>query len=119
VTVYGDHYETADGTCIRDYIHVGEIADAHIRGLDYVLSGGSSCTLNLAIAQGIRIRIVAQSVSRKAIRVETAPPRSGDPPVRVGTANHARAVLGWEPRCSVLDVRIANAWNWLQKESAR
>jgi UDP-arabinose 4-epimerase len=87
VTVYGDDYETADGTCIRDYIHVADIADAHIRALDYLLSGGSSCALNLANAQGysvMEVIQVAQRVSGRAIRVETAPRRPGDPPVLIG-----------------------------------
>ena len=122
VTVYGDDYETADGTCIRDYIHVVDIADAHIRALDYLLSGGSSCALNLANAQGYSVMDViqvAQRVSGRAIRVETAPRRPGDPPVLVGAADRARAVLGWEPRRSALDVQISDVWNWMQKEPAR
>ena len=121
VTVYGDDYETADGTCIRDYIHVADIADAHVRALDYLLSGGSSCALNLANAQGYSVMDViqvAQRVSGKTIRVETAPRRPGDPPVLVGAADGA-AMLGWAPRRSALDLQIADAWNWLQKEPAR
>ena len=122
VTVYGDDYETADGTCIRDYIHVTDIADAHVRALEYLLSGGSSCALNLANAQGYSVMDViqvAQRVSGKTIRVEMAPRRPGDPPVLVGAADRARAMLGWAPTRSALDVQIADAWNWMQKEPAR
>ena len=122
VTVYGDDYETADGTCIRDYIHVADIADAHVRALEYLLSGGSSCALNLANAQGYSVMDViqvAQRVSGKTIRVEMAPRRPGDPPVLVGAADRARAMLGWAPIRSALDVQIADAWNWMQKEAAR
>jgi UDP-glucose-4-epimerase GalE len=122
VTVYGDDYETTDGTCIRDYIHVADIADAHVRALEYLLSGGSSCALNLANAQGYSVMDViqvAQRVSGKAIRVEMAPRRPGDPPVLVGAADRARAMLGWAPRRSALDVQIADAWKWMQKEPAR
>ena len=122
VTVYGDDYETADGTCIRDYVHVADIANAHIRALEYLLSGGASCALNLANAQDYSVMDVirvAQRVSRRPIHVEKAPRRPGDPPVLVGAADRARAMLGWAPRRSALDVQIADAWNWMQKEPAR
>ena len=123
VTVYGDDYETADGTCIRDYIHVVDIADAHIRALDYLLSGGSSCALNLANAQGYSVMDViqvAQRVSGKTIRVETAPRRPGDPPVLVGSADRAKArldrmgakmlcVRSADCRCVELDAERAGA----------
>ena len=97
VTVYGNDYETADGTCIRDYMHVTDIAGAHVRALEYLLSGDSSCALNLANAQGYSVMDViqvAQRVSGKTIRVEMAPRRPGDPPVLVGAADRARAMLG-------------------------
>ena len=122
VTVYGDDYETADGTCIRDYIHVVDIADAHVRALEYLLSGGSSCALNLANAQGHSVMDVIQAAQRasgKTIRVKMASRRPGDPPVLVGAADRARALLGWAPSRSALDVQIVDAWNWMQKEAAR
>ena len=121
VTIYGDDYETADGTCIRDYIHVADIADAHVRALEYLLSGGTSCALNLANARGYSVMDVvqvAQRVTGKTIRVAMAPRRPGDPPLLVGAADHARALLGWAPIRSALDVQIADAWNWMQKEPA-
>ena len=114
VTVYGDDYETADGTCIRDYIHVADIADAHVRALEYLLSGGSNCALNLANAQGhsvMDVIQVAQRMSGKTIRAEMAPRRPGDPPVLVGAADRVRAMLGWAPTRSASDVQIADAWN--------
>lgn len=120
VPVHGNDYETPDGTCIRDYIHVTDLADAHVRALDYLLSGGSSCALNLANARGYSVMEVikaAQQVVGKVIRVETAPRRPGDPAVLVGAAGRARAVLGWAPTRSALDVQIADAWNWMQKET--
>ncbi len=119
VTVYGNDYDTPDGTCIRDYIHVTDIAEAHVRALNYLRSDGSSCALNLANAKGYSVRDVietAQRVSGKAIRIETAPRRQGDPPVLVGAADRANAVLGWAPSRSALDVQIADAWHWMQKE---
>ena len=121
VAVYGNDYETPDGTCIRDFIHVTDLADAHVRALEYLQSGGSSCALNLANARGYSVMDViqaAQRVSGKAIRVETARRRPGDPPVLVGAADRAHAVLGWAPTRSALDVQIADAWNWMQKEPA-
>ena len=120
MTVYGDDYETPDGTCIRDYIHVADIADAHVRALEYLLSGGSSCALNLANAQGhsvMEVIEVAQRVSGKTIRVEMAPRRPGDPPVLIGAADRARAMLRWAPTRSALDQQIADAWNWMQRKA--
>jgi UDP-glucose-4-epimerase GalE len=116
VTVYGDDYETEDGTCIRDYIHVSDIADAHIRALEYLLSGGSSCALNLANMQGYSVMDVirvAQRVSGRTIRVETAPRRPGDPPVLIGSADRAKALLKWIPKRSALESQIADAWKWM------
>jgi UDP-glucose-4-epimerase GalE len=121
VTLYCNDYETPDGTCIRDYIHVADIADAHVRALEYLLSGGSSCALNLANAQGYSVMDViqaAQRVSGKTIRVKMAPRRPGDPRVLVGAADRARVLLGWAPKRSALDLQIADAWNWMQKEAA-
>ena len=118
VAVYGNDYETPDGTCVRDYIHVSDIADAHVRAIDFLRSGGLSCALNLANARGYSVMDViqaAQRVSGKIIRVETAPRRPGDPPVLVGAADRAHTLLGWTPRRSALDVQIADAWNWMQK----
>jgi UDP-arabinose 4-epimerase len=122
VGVYGNNYETPDGTCVRDYIHVTDIADAHVRALDYLQSGGSSCALNLANTMGYSVMDVirtAQRLTGKTVHVETAPRRPGDSPVLVGAADRAHAVLGWTPRRSALDVQITDAWNWMQKESAR
>jgi UDP-glucose-4-epimerase GalE len=122
VTVYGNDYETVDGTCVRDYIHVADIAEAHIRALEHLLSNGPSCALNLANTQGYSVMDViraAQRVLGKAIHVEIAARRPGDPPALVGTANRAHAVLGWLPARSALEVQISDAWNWMQKQEAR
>jgi UDP-glucose-4-epimerase GalE len=121
VTVYGDDYETPDGTCIRDYIHVADIADAHVLALDHLLSGGSSCALNLAHAQGYSVMEVIETAERvcgKTIRVELAARRRGDPPVLVGSAERARTLLGWKPARSILELQIADAWRWMQRNSA-
>jgi UDP-glucose-4-epimerase GalE len=122
MTVYGDDYETADGTCVRDYIHVADIADAHIRALEHLLSGGPSCALNLANAQGYSVMDViqvAQRVSGKAIRVETAARRPGDPPVLIGAADRAKALLEWIPKRSALELQITDAWKWMGHYSSQ
>jgi UDP-glucose-4-epimerase GalE len=121
VTVFGNDYETPDGTCIRDYIHVADLADAHVRALKYLLSGGAICALNLANSHGYSVKEVietAQRVCGKTIKVKMAPRRAGDPPSLVGSADRARAVLGWTPTRSALEVQIADAWNWMQKNKA-
>lgn len=117
VRVYGDDYDTLDGTCIRDYIHVSDIADAHICALDYLLSGGRSCSLNLANARGYSVMDViraAESVSGAAIQIERAPRRPGDPPLLIGAADRARQVLGWAPQRPRLETQISDAWNWMK-----
>jgi UDP-glucose-4-epimerase GalE len=122
VTVYGDNYETPDGTCIRDYVHVTDIADAHVRAVEYLLSGGSSCTLNLANARGYSVTEVirvAQRVSGRTIRVEMAPRRPGDPPVLIGSADRAKALLKWIPKRSALELQITDAWNWMAHHSGQ
>jgi UDP-arabinose 4-epimerase len=121
VTVFGNDYETRDGTCIRDYIHVSDLADAHVLALKYLLAGGATCALNLANAHGYSVTEViemAQRVSGKTVRIKVAPRRPGDPPSLVGSGDRARAVLGWTPARSALEVQIADAWNWMQKNKA-
>ena len=118
VPVFGSDYETPDGTCIRDYIHVADIADAHVRALDYLLKGGASCALNLANARGYSVKEViatAERVCSRPIRMEMAPRRDGDPPILIGSAMRAQSLLGWRPRRSALEIQIADAWNWMIK----
>ena len=118
VRVFGADYDTPDGTCIRDYIHVVDIADAHLRALDYLLKGGASCALNLANAHGYSVKEVVAAAERicdRPIRTEMAPRRDGDPPVLIGSALRAQALLGWRPAHSTLETQIADAWNWMMK----
>jgi UDP-arabinose 4-epimerase len=119
VQVFGDDYDTPDGTCVRDYIHVLDIADAHVRALKYLMGGGKSCALNLANARGYSVREViaaAERVTGKPIRVEIAPRRPGDPAVLIGSSDRARDLLGWKPARSELAVQIQDAWNWMKSE---
>jgi UDP-arabinose 4-epimerase len=121
VTVFGDDYDTKDGTCVRDYIHVADLADAHVRALKYLLSGGKTCALNLANAHGYSVMDVIQTAERvcgKPIKIKMAPRRAGDPPVLIGSSDRAREALGWKPVRSALEVQIADAWNWMQKAHA-
>jgi UDP-arabinose 4-epimerase len=116
VRIFGDDYETEDGTCVRDYVHVSDIADAHVRAIDYLIKGGLSCALNLANARGYSVKEVvaeAEAVCRCAIPTELVARRPGDPPVLIGDARRAHAVLGWTPTRSELQTQIADAWTWM------
>jgi UDP-glucose-4-epimerase GalE len=120
VRIYEDDYPTIDGTCVRDYIHVSDIADAHVRALDYLLGGGDSCALNLANARGYSVKEViaaAEKVCGRSIARQIMPRRPGDPPVLIGDASRARKLLQWSPKRSHLELQIADAWNWMQRQN--
>jgi UDP-arabinose 4-epimerase len=122
VQIFGDDYETPDGTCIRDYIHVCDLADAHVAALDYLVRGGKSRAFNLANARGYSVKEVVTCVEKVAARpvpVQIAARRPGDPAILIGDGSEARDILGWSPRRSDLSVQIADAWNWyLRKQPA-
>jgi UDP-glucose 4-epimerase len=118
VTVFGDTYPTPDGTAIRDYVHVSDLADAHVRALEYLRRGGNSEFLNLGTGHGYSvlevIEAARQATGRKiAIRMES--PRAGDPPRLVADAAKAKKILGWEPEKSDLRSIISSAWEWRQR----
>jgi UDP-arabinose 4-epimerase len=120
VKIFGTDYDTPDGTCLRDYVHVVDIADAHVRALDHLFGGGESCALNLANAQGHSVNEViaaAERVVGHPIRIELAARRPGDPAALVGNSKRARETLGWTPSRSALDIQIADAWNWLRAQT--
>ena len=113
VTIYGYDYDTPDGTCVRDYIHVTDLADAHIRALG-ALDGGSR-TYNLGNGQGYSVRQVievAREVTGHAIPAVVGPRRPGDPAVLVASSDRIRAELGWEPKYGDLRAIIQSAWDW-------
>jgi UDP-arabinose 4-epimerase len=117
IDIYGTDYETPDGTCVRDYVHVSDIAVAHLRALDYLWANGESRPFNLANARGYSVKEViaaAERVCGRKITVRAAPRRPGDPAILVGSSEQARAVLGWMPVRSDLQVQIADAWNWIK-----
>lgn len=118
IAVYGDDYATPDGTCVRDYVHVTDIADAHVLALEHLIASGRGGAFNLANARGHSVLEVIEAVERVTgtiVRVERAPRRPGDPAILVGAAGRARDVLGWTPRHSALDRPIADAWNWMRR----
>ncbi len=115
IEVYGTDYPTPDGTAIRDYIHVSDLAEAHVLALAYLERGGASIALNLATGQGHSVREViaaAERVCGQRIPQREAPRRPGDPPCLVADASLAREVLGWVPRLADLDTIIETAWRW-------
>ncbi len=119
--VYGDDYDTADGTCIRDYIHVMDLADAHVGALDYLRAGGATTALNLGTAAGHSVRAVLQAarvVTGQPIPERIAPRRSGDPAILVADAEAASRILDWRPRRSSLERLIEDAWRWHRRHFA-
>ena len=117
IKVFGTDYETKDGTCIRDYVHVNDLGDAHIRGLKYLLDGGNSNYINLGSGSGFSVRemidMVAK-VTKKNIKVVEVERRPGDPAYLIAKSDKARNILQWKPEFS-LERIIETAWNWHQK----
>ncbi len=115
VSIFGTDYDTPDGTCIRDYIHILDLADAHSLALDYLASGGSPLALNLGTETGSSVREVIHACERvtgRSVRAVEAPRRAGDPPRLVASAQRAREVLGWRPRFQSLEQILETAWHW-------
>ena len=113
--VFGDDYPTPDGTCLRDYVHVTDLADAHVRALEAVAESGRSAAYNLGTGVPHSVREVLDSVQRvsgRPVPWTLAPRRPGDPAVLYAKADKARAELGWAPRFPDLDSIVGDAWNW-------
>lgn len=119
ISVFGADYETPDGTCIRDYIHIADLCEAHLLALDY-LNEGKSDAFNLGNGNGFSVQEVieiARGVTGRAIRVVQAERREGDPPRLVADSRRAREVLGWRPRHQELKTIIEHAWRWEQSRA--
>lgn len=119
--IYGGDYPTPDGTAVRDYVHVSDLAAAHVAALRYLLDGGDSIALNLGIGRGYSVRDVigaGERVTGRRIRTRVRDRRPGDPPVLVASPDLAHAVLGWQARYDDLDDMIATAWAWRRRQSA-
>ena len=117
VEIYGTDYPTKDGTCVRDYVHVTDLAAAHILALRWLLDGGKSETFNLGTGQGYTVNEVvekARTLSGRPIPTSASPARAGDPPVLVAGPEKARKGLGWTPGHSELEEIISSAWRWHQ-----
>jgi UDP-glucose-4-epimerase GalE len=122
VSVFGDAYPTPDGTCVRDYIHVEDLADAHVAALEHLRQGGASERFNLGTGHGYSVREVidaAGAVIGRPVAMTIAPPRPGDPPVLVAEAARARKALGWTPTRSDLRTILETAWAWEQTGKPR
>ena len=118
IHVFGTDYDTPDGTCIRDYIHVTDLADAHILALNYLLDGGESQFLNLGNNQGFSVREViaaAKQITGRDINVVEAARRPGDPAQLISDSSLAEKTLDWSPQRSGIDVQIEDAWRWHAK----
>jgi UDP-glucose 4-epimerase len=115
ITVFGDDYDTADGTCIRDYVHVEDLIRAHLLALDYLRKDGESDVFNLGSSQGFSVNEMisaARSVTGKDIPVKVGPRRAGDPSILIASSDKARQVLGWNPTYTSVTKIIEDAWNW-------
>lgn len=113
-TIFGSDYETRDGTCVRDYVHVNDLADAHVRALEYLLQGGETAAVNLGTGTGTSVKeliAAVETVSKRPLPVLQAERRPGDPPLLVASNETARHLLGWEPRYNTDDI-IRSAWQW-------
>jgi len=115
VEVHGTDYPTPDGTAVRDYVHVADLAKAHVQALQYLLAGGENVALNLGTGQGHSVLEVLVQIGRmgeRPVPVRSGPRRPGDPPVLVADAARAEQVLGWRPALSDLDTIVQTAWRW-------
>ncbi len=118
VKIYGTDYQTPDGTCIRDYIHVSDLADAHLRALEYLEEHNESNHFNLGNGEGFSVKEViksAKEVTGVDFEVEESDRRKGDPDVLVGSNKKIKKELGWKPRYTDIDGILETAWNWHQK----
>jgi UDP-glucose 4-epimerase len=118
VSIFGTDYETPDGTGVRDYIHVEDLADAHLKALAYLRDGGESTTLNCGYGRGYSVREListAERVAGQAIAKREAPRRPGDPPTLIAQASRIRGTLGWHPRHDDLDTIVATSLAWERK----
>jgi UDP-arabinose 4-epimerase len=118
IEIYGDDYSTYDGTCVRDYIHVADLADAHVRALHYLLQDGQSIAMNLGTGTGYTVREVIHAVRAATARDvphRIVKRRPGDPAVLIANAKLAEESLGWRPRCSALERIVSSAWSWHSK----
>ena len=122
IQIFGDDYATPDGTCIRDYIHVSDLAAAHVIALDHLMAGGGSSAFNAGTGQGYTVMEVlraVEQVTQKRVPYTIAPRREGDPAALVADAAKLRRLLGWEPKCSGLRDIVRDAWVYYRFKFAK
>ena len=115
LSVFGDDYPTKDGTCIRDYIHVLDLCDAHVLALEYLINGNPSDVFNLGSGEGFSVLEMVQAarkVTSHPIPIQISPRRAGDPAVLIASSSKAKSVLGWKPIRENIEVMIKDAWTW-------
>ncbi|MBQ6686727.1 MAG: UDP-glucose 4-epimerase GalE [Firmicutes bacterium] len=115
ISIFGDDYDTKDGTCIRDYIHVTDLAQAHILAMEYLVKGGDNAIFNLGNGVGFTVNEVietARRVTGHPIPAKVCPRRAGDPAQLIASSQKARDILGWKPQYDDLETIISSAWNW-------
>ncbi|HAB60201.1 MAG TPA: UDP-glucose 4-epimerase GalE [Lachnospiraceae bacterium] len=115
IAIFGDDYDTKDGTCVRDYIHVTDLAQAHILAVKYLAEGGASNIFNLGNGVGFTVKEVidsARKVTGHEIKAVVSPRRAGDPAQLIASSDKARTILGWKPEHADLEEIIESAWNW-------
>lgn len=120
--VLGTDWPTHDGTCVRDYIHVADLADAHVRALEHLVDGGRSLALNLGIGRGHSVGEVVRAVERvtgACVVLRHAPRRAGDPAKLVADASRAQTELQWQPRWPELEAMVEHAWRWHRRDLSR
>jgi UDP-glucose 4-epimerase len=121
LSIFGTDYPTPDGTCLRDYIHVSDLARAHVDALDYLRNGGTSTTMNCGYGHGYSVREVVQAVEAAngaPLNIVEAERRAGDPPELIAVADRIRATLGWEPRFDDLDKIVQTTLEWERRIAA-
>ncbi|MGL4882507.1 MAG: UDP-glucose 4-epimerase GalE, partial [Waterburya sp.] len=118
VSIYGTDYDTFDGSCVRDYIHVTDLAQAHFLALKYLLADGKTDVFNLGNGNGFSVKEVietARKITGKEIKAVECDRRPGDPPALVGSGEKAQKILGWQPQYADLESIVTHAWQWHQK----
>jgi UDP-glucose 4-epimerase len=118
-SIFGDDYPTRDGTCVRDYIHVLDLADAHIRALSYLEENNQSNIFNVGTSEGISVKELveqAQKITGQTTQIQIAPRRPGDPPFLVADNTKITQILNWRPRYSDVSTILESAWKWMNRK---
>lgn len=121
MTIFGDDYDTADGSCVRDYIHVTDLADIHVQVMDYLLAGHDSMILNCGYGHGYSVKEIIDVVRRVSgceLPAHVGPRRLGDPPSLIADVGKMKHLLAWQPHYDNIDKIIAHAWQWEQQLQA-